>query len=139
MLALAILVALYWLPRDLNTDVYDMLELADNFFAGGYRVLGEPHSRYMPLYPFLLALGHDLVRLPWLPSTRLIALVFSSLTPVVIWFWPREDGENRTANLLGALLLCFSGFDIIQGTQAGTDQLLGFWVLLGFLLFRKGR
>ncbi len=137
MLALALRIGFYFLPRDMNTDVYYMLELADNFFSSGYRVLGEPHYRFMPFYPFLLAVAHQVLRLPYLPATRVILVLFSSLMPCLILLWPSEDRKDSISNLLAGLLMCFSGFDVIYGSQAGTDAILGFLVLAGFLLFRK--
>jgi|GEM_PF-2240037 len=138
-LALALRIGFYFVPRNLQPDSYIMMELADNFFKTGYQLYGEPHSKFLPFYPLLIALVHQIFQLNFVDSARLLNLVISSLMPVLLLSWYGKSSFGFLPGVLSALLFSFSGFDLLFSSYAENTTLLGFLTLSGFLLFKRNR
>jgi len=138
-LALILRIGFYFVPRNLQPDSYIMMELADNFFKTGYQLYGEPHSKFLPLYPLLIAFVHQIFQLNFVDSARLINLVISSLIPVLLLAWYEKSSFGFLPGVLSALLFSFSGFDLLFSSYAENTTLLGFFTLSGFLLFKRNR
>lgn len=139
LIALLVRIGFYFIPRTLRYDSYIMLELADNFFKTGYQLFGEPHSKFLPLYPFLIAVIHQISGGSYVLAARLLNVLISSLIPVLALWWPLKNPRTLLPGILAALLIAVSGFDLLFCSYAETAPLLAFLTLAGFLLYKQDR
>jgi hypothetical protein len=87
-----------------SPDGFIYLELARNLFHSGYVVLGEPHTKFLPFYPFLMALINlataGLVSAE--KSGQAVSVLCGASLAPVLFLLCRRLGASRTAALIAA-------------------------------------
>lgn len=99
-------VILWRLAPTITPDGFIYLELAKNLFTQGYQVLGEPHAKFLPLYPALMALC-NLVTAGRFGADAwgfLLSLLSGAALPPLFFLLARRFGASRPAGLAVAFI-----------------------------------
>jgi 4-amino-4-deoxy-L-arabinose transferase-like glycosyltransferase len=88
-----------------------------------------------PAYFYLTDIGYQLFGVSALTS-RLTAIIFGSLTIIIVYFLAHEFFNNKKKSLIAAFLFAISGYSIRFNTEM--DGIAIFFVMLSLLYYIKG-
>jgi hypothetical protein len=129
-----------WFHREPSADGFAYLALAKNFFHGGYEIDGVPHTKFLPLYPFLMALGNA-ASLHYF-SFEFVGYTISvisgaSLAPLT-YLMARQRRVRRLYSLLAALIILGSVVNIFHSVNIHVTSFFSALLTLAlWLLFRE--
>ncbi len=120
-------------------DGFVYMELAKNIPESGYKVLGEPHEKFLPLYPALMAL-FNLVTAKALGVDfwgYAISVTSGAVLPPIVFLMAGRMGTSRTFALFAAVLQALSALGLHQYADVNVIPL--FTALLMAALFLAQR
>lgn len=118
----------------ISPDGFIYLELAKNLPVSGYEVMGEPHAKFLPLYPALMAgldlVGGRLLSLDW--WGRLISVISGAALPPLLFLLARRLTASRFAALLTAAMLALMAVGWDQYRDVNVMPIFTFLFMAGF-------
>lgn len=125
--------------KTISPDGFIYLELAKNIPAVGYQVLGEPHQKFLPLYPALMAFLHFLSagRLGEDAAGFLISMLSGAALPPLVFLLTRKQAADFGSALLVGLVQVLLAVGISEYCDLSVLPL--FTALFTLLLFFLGK
>ena len=133
---LAVRVWSAWQSGIVNQDAAVYIHQARAIYYGEWSQLGSGSMAYLSPYPVLIA-AFNLAAGDWIVAARLVSIVFSTLTLIVLYPLARTFFA-RDISLLLLLIYAFNPLFVSSGVDVVKDPGSWFFVAAGMLAFVKG-
>ncbi|HUT55488.1 MAG TPA: hypothetical protein VM658_19010 [bacterium] len=133
--------ALAWFFRVVTPDGFTYIELAENLFRGGYVVMGEPYAKFLPFYPFLMALfnlaaGGAIGVEKW---GQAVSVGCGAMLPPLLFLLARRLQASRWAALTAAAALALMAVGWDQYRDVNVMPIFTLLLLLSYWLLSTER